>query len=231
MEIGNALEAGKNPIIVMANGYNKQIFGGWMKQSLHNVEKFGDRDWIRRKTGKTTFGKPKIYTSVASDFFKRSILINNVRYLMESANMNPMLQGVVPQLFNQTAKLMGVDIQIDDGGLKKIQADGMKIITQILGDGVFVPPMPDDPHEMYLSMFNEAMKDEHWIKTAPQNMPIMAQRIMIEQQMLAQQQLQQMAMQMQMEESQQESNDNGDRPKKPGDPGATPGRAQQVSQG
>lgn len=231
MEIGNALEAGKNPIIVMANGYNKQIFGGWMKQSLHNVEKFGDRDWIRRKTGKTTFGKPRIYTSVASDFFKRSILINNVRYLMESANMNPMLQGVVPQLFNQTAKLMGVDIQIDDGGIKKIQADGMKIITQILGDGVFVPPMPDDPHEMYLSMFNEAMKDDYWIKSAPQNMPILAQRIMIEQQMLAQQQLQQMAMQMQMEESQRESNDNGDRPKKPGDPGATPGRAQQNAQG
>lgn len=230
MEIGNAIEAGKNPIIVMSDGYNRQIFGGWMKRSMENIEAFGDRDWIKRKTGKTTFGKPKIYTSVASDFFKRSVLINNVRYLMEAANMNPMLQGVVPQLFNETAKLMGVAIQIDDGGLKKIQADGMKIITQILGDGQFVPPMMDDPHEIYIAMFTEAMKDDYWIKTAPQNMPLLAQRVMIEQQMLMQQQLQQMQMQIAME-PEPESNDNGNRPKKPGDAGETPGKQMQNAQG
>lgn len=236
MEIGNALEAGKNPIIVMTDGYNRQIFGGWMKLILSNLELFGDRTWIQKKTGKSTFGKPKIYTSVASDFFKRSVLINNVRYLMESANMNPLLQQAVPQLFNQTAKLMGVDIQIDDGGMKKIQQDGMKIITQILGDGVFVAPTPNDPDEIYLSMFNAAIEDEWWQQRTPQNIPLMVQRIMMQQQQQAQKQMQQMAMQMMLQEQPKEqeekkSTDSGNRSEKPKDPGASPGRAQQVAQG
>ena len=233
MEVGNALEAGKNPIIVMTDGYNRQIFGGWMMDLQRNIELFGDRDWIKRKTGKTTFGKPRVYTSVASDFFKKSVMINNVRYLMEAANMNPMLQGVVPQLFNQTAKLMGVDIQIDDGGLKKIQQDGMQIITKILGDGIFVPPGLEDPDEIYISMFSSALEDEYWQKTAPQNLPLLAQRIMLQQQQAMMKAMQQAQMQaaMQPPPEEMESNDNGDRPEKPKDPGATPGRAKQNQQG
>lgn len=233
MEVGNALEAGKNPIIVMSDGYNRQIFGGWMKCRLRNIELFGDRDFIKRKTGKTTFGKPKIYTSVASDFFKKSVLINNVRYLMEAANMNPLLQQAVPTLFNETAKLMGVDIQINDGGLKKIQQDGFRIITKILGEGILEPPIPSDPHQVYVDMFQQAFEDPFWQKSAPQNLPLLAQRIMWQQQMLMQQQFQQAQMQNALNPPQEEpeSNDNGNRPKKPGEPASTPGKQMQQAQG
>lgn len=233
-EIGNAIEAGKNPIIVMADGYNRQIFGGYMRTMQKNIELFGDRDWIKQKTGKTTFGKPKIYTSVASDFFKKSVMINNVRYLVEASNMNPLLQSAVPQLFNQTANLMGVDIQVDDGGLKKIQQDGMGIITKILGEGVLVPPGLEDPDDIYISMFGMALEDPYWIKTAPQNLPLLAQRIMMQQQQAFQKAMQQAQMQAAMQpppEEDPQSNDNGDRPKKPGDPGASHGRAKQNEQG
>lgn len=232
LELGNAVEAGKNPIIVMADGYNQQIFGGWMKQVLKNLELFGDRDWIKRKTGKSTFGKPKVYTSVAQDFFKKSVMITNSRYLLESANMNPMLQSAVPQLFNTLAKEMGMDIQVSDGGLKKIQQDGFRIITQILGDGVFVPPMPNDPHEIYIDMFNNAFEDPYWHKAAPQNLPLLAQRIMIQQQLLMQQQWEQAQMQNALNPPEQEEEPgNGNRTKKPGESATDAGKANQHNQG
>ncbi len=228
LELGNAIEAGKNPIVVMGDSYNRQMMGGWGRRLVQNADLFGDRDWIREKTGREFFGNFKFFTAVGEEFVKKMGAQQNIRYLLESSAGDPSMQEVRPQLWNELFNLMGIkNVKVGDGGFKKSLQDGMRIVSQILGDGEFLPPLPEDPDEIYIGIFQEAIKDPYWIKAAPQNLHLLQQRLMMQQQQAFQKQIEQMQQQALMNPQMEQGG-------QPATPGRTPedsGQAMQNLQG
>ena len=233
MEIGQATEAAKNPLVLLTDRFNRKMMGGWGRTLIRNLEMFGDRDYIKRKTGRPWFGKVRIVTSAGSDFIKKMAMANDIRWWLQAAPTLPQLQPVIPELANQLLKISGIQgIRIPDGGMKKAITDGMMIITRILGDGEIIMPLLDEPHEIYLQMFQQALKDDYW-KKYPENIPLMQQRILQQQQLFQQQQMmamQQAAVQAQIEGLSQPQG-RGNQPPGPSDAKQTPGGQQQAAQG
>jgi len=231
LEVGEATEAAKNPLVLMTDRFNRQMMGGWARKALRNLELFGDRDYIRRVTGREYFGKVRMFTAVGKEFFAKLAAQQNIRYILESSANDPAMQAVRPQLWNKLLPMMGItDIRVPDGGMQKATDEGMQIVSQILGDGNLTPPTPDDPHEIYLQVFNGALKDPYWQKHAPQNMPLMQQRIMWQTHLSVQQQMmqlqQQIAEQQLLNPPQQQ-----DQPGKQREPAANAGQLSQNAQG
>lgn len=190
LEIGEATEAAKNPLVLMTDRFNRQMMGGWGRKSLRNLELFGDRDYIRRVTGREYFGKVRMFTAVGKEFFAKLAAQQNIRYILESSANDPAMQAARPALWNKLLPLMGItDVRVPDGGMQKAQDEAMQIVSRILGDGEMLPPSPEDPHEIFLQVFNGALKDPYWQKHAPQNLPLLQQRIMWQTQLNIQQQM------------------------------------------
>ncbi len=132
---------------------------------------------------------------------------------------------------------MGIkNVKVDDGGQRKAMMDGMKLVTTIAGDGLLTPPMQDDPDEIYITIFQQALRDQYWITHAPQNLPLLQQRLMMQQQQFQikqqQQLMQQMAMQQLMNPPQQPGQKgNGNQPPKQGKPAEDHGQLNQHIQG
>lgn len=242
-ETSNAFDAAKMPITVEIDSYNTKMLGGWAQFHIWNIEQWADRDWILAKTGRTTFGKVQLHAKVADDFMKKQALLVNSRYILELAGSLGPASGInVPVLLQRVAKLSGLPDPAEiasDGGLKLFMQKGFQIITKILGEGVFLPASPDDPHEVYIEQFKQALQDETWLKKTPENMPLLAQRLFQQEMMKAQkdfqmqqQQLQQQAMLAQAQNSGKEQGNgtNGSQPR-PARTASTPGQAQQQSAG
>lgn len=217
-EIQTAADAAKLPITVEIDSCNTQIHGRWAEKHLRNIEAYGDRDWIQKRTGRTTFGRMKIHTEVAADFFTRNaqmqLLQNSIPAFAGIPGFNA--AKAAADVF-KLAKLPNAESYFDDGGIEKSRMDGFKIIAKILGDGVFVPPSQDDPHDLYCAMFSQALKDEEWQERAPEFMPMLAQRLQMQTQLLIQQQAQQMQAQMMEQQMLNPPQQGGGRanPKKP----------------
>lgn len=220
LEVGEATEAAKNPLVLMVDRYNRKHMGGWARKSIKNMELFGDRDYIRRITGKEFFGKVDIFTAVGEEFFKKMAALANVRYILESSANDPAMQPIRPQLWNASLKLMGItNITVPDGGLQLAKDQASEVVSQILGDGQFLPPMPDDPHEIYVEVFRAALRNKMWQRMCPQNMPLLMQRMQMQEVLLQQQMMEQMAAQIaqqQMMNPQEGEGGKGNKPKTPG---------------
>lgn len=230
LEIGEATQAAKNPLVLMVDRYNCAMIGGWAKKALRNMELFGDRDFIRRKTGREFFGKVRIFTAVGQEFVKKLAAEQNLRWVLQAAPAIPALQPAMPAICNKLFAMMGIgDIRIPDGGVGKASTDAMRIVSEILGSGMMIPPLPDEPHEIYLGVFNGAIKDPYWQTNAPQNLFLLAQRIGMQQQMLIQQQMQQLQAQMAMQAPMESGRKN--QPPGPKEPATTLGEEMQHAQG
>ncbi len=108
--------------------------------------------------------------------------------------------------------------------------EASRVVSEILGDGQFSPPEQDDPHQIYCEVFREAMRNPAWKKMAPQNMPLLAQRLMMQTQLAIQaelMQMQQQALQNQMMNPQPD----GNQPATPGQPPQDRGQLNQAQQG
>ncbi len=218
-EITTAFDAAKMPITEEIDSYNRQVIAPWAQQHLDNVEAWADRDWIQRKTGRTTFGKVKLFTKIADEFMKKMGLIQNTRYVLEASVNDPSINRA--ELWMQLLELTGLPDPgriVNDGGLRKAQMDGMKIVARILGDGVPVPPDMSDPDEIYIPIFQEALKDPYWQEKTPETLPILNQRLQL--QMLQAQMKQMQAMQQQLQQNAvmnppEEQGGNGNQPKTP----------------
>lgn len=233
LEIGEATNAAKNPLVLMVDRYNAKIPGGWARKALKNIEMFGDRDYIRRKTGREFFGRVRIFTAVGQEFVKKLAAEQNLRWLLQASPTIPSMQPVVPQVLNKLLPMMGIfDIRVPDMGLAEGVQRAMRIVSDMLGTGIPTVPEPDDPHEIYLQVFNGAMKDPYWQENAPQNLPLLAQRIAQQQQLYIQQQMAMMQAQMAMNGPQEEG--GGRTGNQPSAPQRTPkdsGQQQQQIQG
>ncbi len=251
-EINLANQGSMRPLVNLIDQFNHDMFGhnGWGGFALDNMEVWGDRDWFLKRTGRPVWGKLELYTAVGEEMLKKQALLANGRYILELAGSNPALQPLIPKILQQMLPEMGlkIDPSILDQGMRKAQADGMKIVAKILGDGVPLMPSQDDPHEIFVQIFSEALRsagqslaandgEDYWATHAPQNLPLLAQRLGMQQQLLLQQQMQQMQAQLAQASMQSQAENSGrpdprgNQPKRPNEPPATEGRRIQNEQG
>lgn len=238
-EINLVADATKNPIVVMVDNYNRQMMGGWARMHLYNLNLFGDRDYIRMKTGREFIPDCHLRTAVAEEFVKKQLRIQNQRYLLEAGANNPVFMGIMPQLAQGLLDDMGLGhIRIDDGGLQKAQQDANRIVNRILGDGALTYPRPTDPHQIYCQIFADAIRDvqdnpeNHWYGKCDATLPLLEQRLMMQEQALEMQKMQEMQQQMAMQAMQQPQEGKGTPGfKKTDQTPATPGGMNQGNQG
>lgn len=189
-EIQNAFDAGKMPITIEIDQYGEDMLAGWAQFHLDNIEAFADREWIRKQTGRTTFGKVQLFSAVADEFLKRQAAIGNFQYLAQM--VAPIPGANIQPIFAAMCNLMRLPINpnevLPDGGVKKAIQDGLRIVTTILGKGQFLPPNPADPHQIFIEIFEQALQDEHWQEQTPETLPLLQQRLMMQMQLLQQQQ-------------------------------------------
>lgn len=188
VEMQNSFDAAKMPMTIEVDGYNQAMIGQWAWFHIKNIEAWADREWIREKTGRTTFGKVKFFTAMADQYMQRQAVIGNIRYMLEASVNDPSINR--PLLWKELltlCKMPHAEQIASDGGVQKSISDAMGIINQILGKGIPVPPMDQEPHQLYIQIFSQALLDDYWIENAPQNLPLLQQRIQL-QTMIAQQQ-------------------------------------------
>lgn len=211
LELGNAIDASKNPIVVTVDSYNRQMMGAWADDTIRNLDIWGDRDWIRRKTGKEYFGRMTFRTAVGEEFIRKLTRIQNERGMIEMlpalASVFPGVIEIIPQILQKLLDDNGMsDVRVPDGGMAKAQQSAMRIVAKILGDGQIIPPTLQDPDEIYCAVFGDALRaaqedpDDPWYgpKYAA-NLPILQQRFQIQQAIAQQKQQQMMMQQIQMQ--------------------------------
>lgn len=236
LEIGEATEAARNPIVQLVDEYNHSMMGGWADDAKANFEIWGDRDWVRKKTGREWFGMMDVFTAVGEEFVKKMVRIQNARYVLEASANDPVMMPARPKLWAELLRDMGMEnIDVPDGGFEVAQHEAMQIVTRILGEGIFVPASVTDPHEIYIPCFEGALKDPVWYRIAPHNIPLMVQRL--QQQIMLQVQQQQAMLQQQIMEQQllnppqEKPGGQNQKPKTPGKPAEDRGQQMQQAQG
>lgn len=196
LEVGEATDAAKNPLVIMVDRFNHQIPGRYAMLIQWNVEHFGDRAYVMRKTGRTYFGACRIFTAVAKEFLKKMAMAQNLLTILQTSAMDPVLAPVRADIWNQYFKLSGIDIRVPDGGKRRAEADALNIINKILAYGIPDPALPSDPHQIFIGGFEAALRDPYWQQQFPTYIPLLYQRLMQQQQLFAQQQMQQFQMQL-----------------------------------
>lgn len=248
-EITLADEASKRPLIQQIDQFNQGHMGGWGQALLDDIEAWSDRDEMIARTGSPTWGKLELFTAVGEELLTSQAAIGQYRYLLEALGPNPQFASLMPKILGNLFDAMRLDISLDDldQGQRKAQQTAFQILTDILGDGIPVMPNPDDPDEIYLGVFKGAYdeitlamqtgKPNHWVQSAPQNIPLLAQRIQMQEMQLQQKQQAQMQQQLQMMALQAQAeaagkpDPRGNQPKRPPKPAATPGQMTQQAQG
>lgn len=237
-EIQTASDAAKLPITVEIDSCNTQIHGRWAQFHLWNLEAYADRDWMQRRTGRTSFGRVKLHTQVAEDFFTKQAQMQLLQNFLPVA---PTIQGAnAARMAQEIFKLAGFDNAsefVDDGGTRKAVMDAFRIIADILGEGKLEPPNPWDPHEIYIQCFQQALMDKDWKEKAPEMLPLLEQRMQYQDMLLRQQQQQQFMMQLQQTQmmalagGQQQGPGGANNPKKNGPIPSNPTQARQAQAG
>lgn len=207
-QASNAIDASRTPIVVAVDSYSGQAMGKWAKTLVRNLDLFGDRDWIRRKTGREYFGTLRFNTAVAEKFVKKMGEIANQRTMLEMMPnylmAMPELRGPIKQIMQGYLQNNGMgDILIPDDGLLEAQQEAMSIVSKILGDGAMLPPMPDDPDDIFIQVFTSAVRKismgtDYWSSKCDQTFPLLLQRLEMQKQQGMMKMQQQMAMQAQM---------------------------------
>lgn len=208
-EMSAVIDSARTPIVVDVDNFNAQFAKGYATAFLNNLNAWGDRDWIKKKTGLIYFPQMEVQTTMAKEFVDKMLKAQDTRYFLEFLNRNPLLSQYIatPSALIRFGKDMGVDgleEVIDDGGLERAKVEGMQIVTSILGDGRFTPPLPDDNDQVLIQIFQQALKDPYWYQHAPQNIPLLVQRLEMQQQqaMLKQMQAMQAQLQQQIQQAQ-----------------------------
>lgn len=214
-QIQTASDAAKLPITVEIDSCNTQIHGRWAQFHLDNLEAYADRDWIQRRTGRTTFGKLQLHTAVAADFFTEQAKLQLLQNFLPAAIGIPGFN--VARAAQEIFKLAGFDDAsefIDDSGVRVAQQEGFEIISRILGEGEPVMPSPSDPHDIFVPMFEQALKSKYWNERTPENMPLLQRRLQIQKFMQSEAMLAQLQQQEMMSAfmPQQGARPNGQRP-------------------
>lgn len=222
-EIQTAFDAAKLPITVEIDSYNRQVLEPWAQFHLDNVQAWSDRDWIRKRTGREDLGRIQLFSAVADEFMKKMGLIQNTRYVLEASVNDPSINRAA--LWESLLRLTGmpnVESIVNDNGMRKSQMEAAMIVGKICGQGIFLPPDPSDPDELFIAYFEQALKDPHWQESTPETLPLLQQRLMMQQMQLQQKQQAMLMQQMQQQallgppQGPGAKGGNGNQPKTPG---------------
>lgn len=189
-ELQNAFDASKMPITIEIDQYNEDMLGQWATWHLANIQAYAPREEIWKLTGRTMVPEVDIFSQVADEYMKRQAAIGNIQFLGQWLSNRP--DANIAPLVTAFAKLTKVDQWVNadevmpDGGMKKARADGMRIVTEILGEGKPLQATPSDPHAIYIEIFEQALQDPYWQEHTPETLPILGQRL--QQQLFFQQQ-------------------------------------------
>lgn len=205
-ELSTATDASKNPIIVTGDAYNRQMIGGWAQFLVENTDLFGDRDWIRRKTGREFLGKVRFHTAKAQEYVKNLALANTERTLLQTLPpllpLMPELRPVVSKILQRFLNHSGMnEVIVPDDGLMEAQQEGMSIVNRILGDGAKLLPMPDDPDDLFIQLFTSAIRkikmgEDYWSNKCDATLPMLEMRNEMQKQQAAFKAQQQFMLQM-----------------------------------
>lgn len=242
-EIGLASEGSKRPLINFIDQTNDDLYGanGWGQAVLDDLEVWGDRDYLLKRTGKTQFGNIELFTAVGEELLRDQDLLAQSRYFMELIGTQPALAPLIPQLVQRMmeASKVKIDLSMLDQGMKKAQGEAFVILARIMGEGIDTGAQPDDPHTVYIGVLGEALREmiadpnNYWRLKAPQNIPLLQQRVFQQNLLLQQEQMmqlqQQLAMQKMEADASQPTDPRGDQPSRPKEPSKSPGEQRQRS--
>jgi hypothetical protein len=231
LEIGEAAEAAKNPLVIKVDRFNHQVPGRWARLVQRNLELFGDRNYIQRLTGRTYFGKCRIFTAVGEEFVKKIQILQALRETLQVTAADPAMQSVRPELWNEYFTALGIKTRVKDMGERRAMITGISIVNKILAEGIPDPALPSDPHEIYVRIFEEALKDDYWQQQYPQNIPLLYQRLLMQNQLLQQQQMMEMQQMMMQNQLMNGPGGGAPNPDKGRAPATDPGKQKQQAQG
>jgi hypothetical protein len=238
-EISLASEGSKRPLVNFIDQVNGDTMGefGWGQAVLDDLERWGDRDYLLKRTGRTTFGKVELDTAVGEEMLRAQDTIAQTRYLLETFSRFPQFSGLLPVIAEKFFEASKIDIDISaiDQGVKKAQMDCFTLMSRILGNGEMLPPLPDDPDPIYVDMFSQCLRDikinenNHWRQTVPQNIPLLEQRLFMQQRQMEAKQMLQMQQDMAQQAMMNEAigGPNNNPPKRPNSTAQSPGEARQ----
>jgi len=237
-EIGQAIDSAKTPIIIMVDAYNKQAMGehGWAGFVRHNLNAYGDRDAIRKLTGKEYFGRLRFHTAMADEFMKKMSRGQSwsslLQFLPPLAQISPGVAKLVPVALQHWFDDQGIDdVRVSDDGYDEATQQAKQIISLILGDGMQLPPMPDDPDDIYILVFSSCLRQAQLDTSSPwyqsPNLPLLQMRNQMQQQQAAFKLQQQQMMQQQQQAQQMDMQAQAQAKAKGMAPGKSPSRTPQ----
>ena len=204
-EASNAFQASMSAITTDINLYNYDVMGGYAQRVWLYTAQWFDPDLLKAITGQFGF---EITTQdmwlgvglkwdVGSSFIESIVRQQNVRYVLESGRLDPVLKR--DELWRQLLEDMRFDPAkiINDGGLEhQIQLATMQSCSTYLGEQVVISP--DQDHQTAIRVKTAFIEDRDsvWNTKYPQNAQLLVAQIQQHQWFL------QLQMQMQLAQQQ-----------------------------
>ena len=166
-EANNVYQAAMSGITADIDLLTNDIHGNYAQRVWDYTGLWFDKDLLNAITGQFGFElSPEdmwlgigMKTNVGSTYIEKSVRSQNLRYILESGKMDPMLDRAA--LWTDLLNSMGFDAKkiVDDGGREQqIQLATMQASLTYLGE--FVPVDPDQDHGIALRVKSSFLKDQ-----------------------------------------------------------------------
>lgn len=169
-EANNVYQAAMSGITADIDLITDDLHGEYAQRVWNYTGLWFDKDLLKEITGQLGFElKPEdmwfdigVRTNVGSTFIEKSVRSQNLRYILESGKMDPILDRAV--LWTDLLESMGFDAKkiVDDGGREQqIQFATMQACNTYLGEQVIVDP--DQDHQIAMRVKTSFLKDTNSI--------------------------------------------------------------------
>lgn len=209
-EASNAFQASMSAITTDINLYNYDVMGGYAMRVWLYTGMWFDPDLLKAITGQFGFEiTPQdmwlnvgLKWDVGSSFIESIVRQQNVRYLLESGRLDPILRR--DELYRQLLEDMRFDPSklINDGGYEhQVQLATLQASETYLGEPVIISP--DQDHTVAIKVKTAFIEDQDsvWNTKYPQNAQLLVGQIQ-QHQFFLQLQMQMMLAQQQMQVAQ-----------------------------
>lgn len=184
-EASNAFQASMSAITTDINLYNYDVMGGYAMRVWRYTGMWFDPDLLQAITGQFGFEintqdmwlNVGLKWDVGSSFIESIVRQQNVRYLLESGRMDPILRR--DELYRQLLEDMQFDPTklINDGGYEhQVELATLQASQTYLGESVIISP--DQDHQIAIKVKTAFIEDRNsvWNTKYPQN----AQQLIIQ---------------------------------------------------
>ncbi len=219
-EANNVYQAAMSGITADIDMLTHDLHGAYAERVWDYSGLWIDKDLLKAITGQFGFElTPEdmwlnigIQTNAGSTYIEKTTKLANLRYILESGKMDPMLDRA--ELWMQLLEAMGFDAKriVDDGGREQqIQFATLQAAETYLGYQVIVDP--DQDHQVALRIKTQFLKDKTstWNTKYGAQAPKLVEQCILHQQFIQMQMAMQLAQQQSMIADQQLQNANDPR--------------------